>query len=129
MHMTNDTATCRAVQAVAPGQLDLTTKPLREPALGYVRIRVEACGVCHSDAATVDGIFPIRWPRVPGHEAVRVIDALGKGIEGWRVGQRVGVGLLAGSCGHCKRCEVATSCTARIKNSPVFSTMAVMRRS
>jgi propanol-preferring alcohol dehydrogenase len=103
--MTNDTATYRAVQAVAPGQLELTTKPLREPPPGYVRIRVEACGVCHSDAATVEDIFPIQWPRVPGHEAVGVIDALGKGVEGWRVGQRVGVGFLAGSCGHCKRCR------------------------
>ena len=73
----------------------------------------------------------IQWPRVPGHEAVGVIDALGNGIERWRVGQRVGVGFLAGSCGHCKRCgaEVPTSCTARIKNAPVFSMMAVMRRS
>ena len=75
--MTNGTATYRAVQAVAPGRLELTTKPLREPPPGYVRIRVEACGVCHSDAATVEGISPIQWPRVPGHEAVGVIDALG----------------------------------------------------
>ena len=66
--MTNDTATYRAVQAVAPGQLELTTKPLHEPPPGYVRIRVEACGVCHSDAGTVAGTFPISWPRVPGHE-------------------------------------------------------------
>jgi len=57
--MTNDTATYRAVQTVAPGRLELTTKPLREPPPGYVRIRVEACGVCHSDAGTVAGTFPI----------------------------------------------------------------------
>jgi D-arabinose 1-dehydrogenase-like Zn-dependent alcohol dehydrogenase len=56
MNMNNDTGTYRAVQAVAPGQLGLTTKPLREPPPGYVRIRVEACGVCHSDAATVAGM-------------------------------------------------------------------------
>jgi len=103
--MTNDTATYRAVQAVAPGQLELTTKPLTVPGPGYVRIRMRACGVCHSDAATVGGIFPIQWPRVPGHEAVGVIDALGEGVEGWRVGQRVGVGFLAGGCGYCKRCR------------------------
>jgi propanol-preferring alcohol dehydrogenase len=103
--MINENATYRAVQAVAPGRLETTTKPLTDPGPGYVRIRVQACGVCHSDAATVDGIFPIQWPRVPGHEAVGAIDALGQGVEGWRMGQRVGVGFLAGSCGHCKRCR------------------------
>jgi len=103
--MTNDTATYRAVQAVAPGRLELTTKPLREPPPGYVRIRVEACGVCHSDAATVAGTFPISWPRVPGHEVIGRIDALGEGVQGWTMGQRVGVGFLAGSCGYCSACR------------------------
>ncbi len=79
--------------------------PLVDPKPGYVRIRVEACGVCHSDAATVEGKFPITWPRVPGHEAVGVIDKVGDGVEGWAVGQRVGVGFLGGSCGHCDRCR------------------------
>jgi alcohol dehydrogenase, propanol-preferring len=100
-----ETQTYKAVQAIEPGKLELTEKPLTEPGPGYVRIRVQACGVCHSDAGTVDGIFPIQWPRVPGHEAIGVIDALGNGVEGWRIGQRVGVGFLAGSCGHCKRCR------------------------
>jgi D-arabinose 1-dehydrogenase-like Zn-dependent alcohol dehydrogenase len=103
--MTNDTATYRAVQAVAPGRLELTTKPLREPPPGYVRIRVEACGVCHSDAGTVAGMFPISWPRVPGHEVIGRIDALGEGVQGWTMGQRVGVGFLAGSCGYCSACR------------------------
>src|SRR5262247_1745216 len=103
--MTNDTATYRAVQAVAPGQLELTRKPLREPPPGYVRIRVEACGVCHSHAATVAGMFPISWPRVPGHEVIGRIDALGEGVPGWTMGQRVGVGFLAGSCGYCSACR------------------------
>ena len=103
--MTNDTATYRAVQAVAPGQLQLTTKPLREPPPGYVRIRVEACGVCHSDAGTVAGTFPISWPRVPGHEVIGRIDTLGEGVQGWSMGQRVGVGFLAGSCGYCSACR------------------------
>src|SRR6516165_3333087 len=94
--MTNDTATYSAVQAVAPGRLELTTKPLREPPPGYVRMRVEACGVCHSDAATVAGMFPISWPRVPGHEVIGRIDALGEGV---------GVGFLAGSCGYCSACR------------------------
>jgi D-arabinose 1-dehydrogenase-like Zn-dependent alcohol dehydrogenase len=69
-------ATYRAVQAVSPGQLELTQKPLRDPGPGKVLIRVEACGVCHSDAATVEGLFPVVWPRVPGHEVVGRIDAL-----------------------------------------------------
>jgi Alcohol dehydrogenase GroES-like domain len=87
--MTNDTATYRAVQAVAPGRLELTTKPLREPPPGYVRIRVEACGVCHSDAGTVAGMFPISWPRVPGHEVIGRIDALGEGVQGWTLDSRI----------------------------------------
>jgi propanol-preferring alcohol dehydrogenase len=97
--------TYRAVQAVSPGKLELTRKPLVDPQAGHVRIRVEACGVCHSDAATVEGVFPIAWPRVPGHEAVGVIDMLGQGVEGWVVGQRAGVGFLGGSCGHCQQCR------------------------
>jgi alcohol dehydrogenase, propanol-preferring len=97
--------TYRAVHAVGPGKLELTEKPLLDPSAGYVRIRVEACGVCHSDSATVEGILPIEWPRVPGHEAVGRIDLVGEGVEGWVVGQRVGVGFLGGSCGHCEYCR------------------------
>ena len=97
--------TYRAVHAISPGKLELTRKPFIDPQPGYVRIRVEACGVCHSDAATVEGVFPIAWPRVPGHEAVGVIDKVGSGVEGWVVGQRVGVGFLGGSCGHCEYCR------------------------
>ena len=82
-------STYRAVQAVSPGKLELTEKRLLDPNPGHVRIRVDACGVCHSDAGTVEGVFPIEWPRVPGHEAVGRIDAVGAGVEGWKVGQRV----------------------------------------
>ena len=99
------TTTYRAVQVVSPGQWELTAKPVVEPPFGHVRLRVEACGVCHSDAATVDGSFPIAWPRVPGHEVVGRIDALGEHVEGWTVGQRVGVGFLGGHCGHCGSCR------------------------
>jgi alcohol dehydrogenase, propanol-preferring len=95
----------RAVQAIAPGKLELTEKTLVDPQPGFVRIRVEACGVCHSDAGTVEGGFPINWPRVPGHEAVGIIDKLGEGVQGWSVGNRVGVGFLGGSCGHCECCR------------------------
>src|ERR1700676_4559522 len=97
--------TYRAVHAVGPGKLALTEKPLLDPSAGYVRIRVEACGVCHSDSATVEGILPIQWPRVPGHEAVGRIDAIGEDVQGWAVGQRVGVGFLGGSCGDCEYCR------------------------
>lgn len=97
--------TYRAVQAVAPGRLELVELPVREPAAGYVRIVVEACGVCHSDAGTVEGQFPIQWPRVPGHEVIGRIDALGPGVEGWVPGQRVGVGFLGGPCGYCTSCR------------------------
>jgi alcohol dehydrogenase, propanol-preferring len=98
-------STYRAVQAVAPGRLELVRKPIREPGPGEVRVRVEACGVCHSDAGTVEGVFPIDWPRVPGHEAVGRVDALGAHVQGWTVGQRVGVGFLGGFCGYCEFCR------------------------
>src|SRR5882672_5207937 len=99
------TATYKAVQAISPGRLELVEKPLKAPGPGEVRIRVEACGVCHSDSATVEGILPIQWPRVPGHEAVGRIDLVGQGVEGWAVGQRVGIGFLGGACGYCEYCR------------------------
>src|SRR5215469_2624687 len=98
-------STYQAVQAVAPRRLELVRKSIRDLGPGEVRIRVEACGVCHSDAGTVEGQFPIDWPRVPGHEAVGRIDALGSDVQGWVVGQRVGVGFLGGSCGYCEFCR------------------------
>ena len=98
-------STYQAVQAVAPGRLELVRKPMHDPGPGEVRIRVEACGIRHSDSGTVDGLFPIDWPRVPGHEAVGLIDALGAYAQGWVVGQRVGVGFLGGSCGYCEYCR------------------------
>jgi len=98
-------ATYRAVEVSKPGEFSEVRKPLRDPGPNQVRIRIEACGVCHSDSATVEGLFPINWPRVPGHEAVGRIDALGPGVQGWAVAQRVGVGFLGGSCGYCEFCR------------------------
>src|SRR5271154_2932546 len=98
-------STYRAVQAVAPGRLELVRKPIRDPGPGEVWIRIEACGVCHSDSATVEGVLPIEWPRVPGHEAGGRIDVIGEGVEGWAVGQRGGGGFLGGCCGHCEYCR------------------------
>jgi D-arabinose 1-dehydrogenase-like Zn-dependent alcohol dehydrogenase len=71
-----------------------------------VRIRVQACGVCHSDSVTVQGLFPIvQYPRVPGHEVIGVIDAIGEKVQGWSVGARAGVGWFGGSCGYCRQCR------------------------
>jgi propanol-preferring alcohol dehydrogenase len=98
-------ATYRAIELSGPGMFSEVRKPLLDPGPNQVRIRVEACGVCHSDAATVDGLFPIDWPRVPGHEVVGRIDALGSGVQGWALGHRVGVGFLSGFCGYCEFCR------------------------
>ena len=97
--------TYKAIELSGPGKFSEVKKPLPDPGPNQVRIRVEACGVCHSDAATVEGLFPIAWPRVPGHEVVGRIDVLGSGVQGWTVGQRVGVGFLAGFCGYCEFCR------------------------
>src|SRR5262252_2502399 len=98
-------ATYKAIQVTKPGEFETVMKPLVDPGPGQVRIRVEACGVCHSDSGTVEGSFPIDWPRVPGHEVVGRVDAVGAGVQGWAVGQRVGVGFLGGSCGYCDLCR------------------------
>ena len=99
--------TYRAIEITRPGEFSEVRKPLLDPGPDQVRIRVEACGVCHSDTGTVEGLFPIDWPRVPGHEVVGRIDALGSTVRGWAVGQRVGVGFLGGSCGYCEFCRDA----------------------
>ena len=98
-------ATYRAIALSGPGQFSEVSKPLLNLGPNQVRIRVEACGVCHSDSATVEALFPIDWPRVPGHEVVGRIEAVGPGVRGWALGQRVGVGFLAGSCGYCEFCR------------------------
>jgi len=96
----------KAVQVRRPGVLELVERAVTEPAMGQVRIRIEACGVCHSDRWTVEGdIVPIEYPRVPGHEVVGRIEALGDGVDGWTVGQRIGIGFLAGPCGKCVACR------------------------
>jgi len=98
--------TYRAVQASAPGKLELVERELTTPPSGTVRIRVEACGVCHSDSLTVGGSFPgVTYPRVPGHEIVGVIDEVGAGVTRWLPGQHVGVGWNGGYCGQCDHCR------------------------
>jgi D-arabinose 1-dehydrogenase-like Zn-dependent alcohol dehydrogenase len=97
----------QAVQvAKAGGPLEVVERDIPEPAAGHVLVKIEACGICHSDSLTVEGQWPgIQYPRVPGHEIAGVIDKLGAGVEGWTVGQRVGVGWHGGHCGHCERCR------------------------
>jgi D-arabinose 1-dehydrogenase-like Zn-dependent alcohol dehydrogenase len=97
----------RAVQVLKPGSpLELVERPMPEPGPGKVRVKVEACGICHSDSFTVEGHYPgILYPRVPGHEIAGHVDALGPGVTAWRVGQRVGVGWHGGHCGVCANCR------------------------
>jgi D-arabinose 1-dehydrogenase-like Zn-dependent alcohol dehydrogenase len=88
------------------GSFRLEERELPVPGRHEVRIRVQACGVCHSDAAVVLGQMPgITYPRIPGHEVIGLIDALGPDVDGWQVGARVGVGWFGGSCGHCAKCR------------------------
>jgi alcohol dehydrogenase, propanol-preferring len=98
--------TYKAVEVSAPGVLRVVERPVSEPGPGQVRIRVEACGICHTDAYTVTGTYPgLTLPRVPGHEVIGRIEALGPGVSRWKIGQRVGVGLIAGEDGVCEPCR------------------------
>jgi D-arabinose 1-dehydrogenase-like Zn-dependent alcohol dehydrogenase len=100
-------ATMRVVQVPRPrGPFEIVERPIPEPGAGAVRIKVLACGICHSDSLIKDGLFPgIPYPRVPGHEVAGVIDAVGPGVPGWQVGQRVGVGWNGGYCTYCDPCR------------------------
>lgn len=97
----------RAVQVSKPGgDFELVEREVPRPGPGQVRIRVQACGVCHSDSVTKDGSFPgISYPRVPGHEIAGVIDEVGPGVVGWRRAERVGVGWHGGQDGTCPACR------------------------
>ncbi len=100
----------RAVQiSRAGGPLELVERPIPQPGPRAVRVKVEACGICHSDVITREGAWPgIAFPRVPGHEVIGVIDELGVDVPPrWQVGQRVGVGWHAWHCGYCDHCRRA----------------------
>src|SRR5437660_9672848 len=98
--------TYKAVEVSAPGRLRVVRRSISEPGAGQVRMRVEACGICHTDAATVTGIYPgLKLPRVPGHEVVGRIEALGSGVARWKIGQRVGIGFFGGEDGVCEPCR------------------------
>ena len=90
----------------ANGPFELVEREVPEPGPNTVRIAVDACGVCHSDVLTKAAVFPgISLPRVPGHEVVGRVDALGPGVEGWTIGERVGIGWHGGYCGKCDPCR------------------------
>jgi D-arabinose 1-dehydrogenase-like Zn-dependent alcohol dehydrogenase len=97
----------RVVQvSKAHGPWEVVERDIPNPGPGDVRVKVQACGVCHSDVLTKEALWPgIIYPRVPGHEAAGVVDALGEGVKGWKVGDRVGVGWFGGSCGYCDSCR------------------------
>lgn len=101
-------ASMRAVHVARPGgPLELVERPIPQPGVGSVRVKVQACGICHSDSLTKEGHYPgIKYPRVPGHEVIGVIDALGSGVPPrWSVGQRVGIGWHGWHCGYCDSCR------------------------
>ena len=106
----------RAAQVTRPnGPFEIVEREIPEPGAGSVRIKVEACGICHSDSFTKEGIWPgIQYPRVPGHEVAGIIDAVGTGVVGWTPGQRVGVGWHGGHCGYCDSCRRGDFVTCQI---------------
>ena len=107
----------KAAQITKPGgDFELVERAMPEPGAGQVRVKVEACGICHSDVLVKDGLWPgLQYPRVPGHEVAGVVDLVGDGVENWTKGQRVGVGWHGGHdfvCDQCRRGDFAM-CTTR----------------
>src|SRR5262249_37769281 len=100
-------ATMKVARVPKPGaDFEITEIEDPKPAAREVRIKVEACGVCHSDVLTKEGALPgIQYPRSPGHEVAGVIDEVGAGVSAWKKGQRVGVGWFGGADGTCPSCR------------------------
>ena len=97
----------KAIQVSKPGgPLEAVEREIPAPGAGWVRIKVQACGVCHSDMLMKEGYWPgLKYPRIPGHEVAGAIDAVGSGVTAWKKGQRVGVGWYGGHCGECPPCR------------------------
>ncbi len=100
-------ATMKVAQVSKPGaDFQIVERKIPDPAAGQVRIKVQACGVCHSDMLTKEGLWPgIQYPRVPGHEVAGIIDEVGAGVSTWKKGQRVGVGWHGGRDNTCRECR------------------------
>ena len=113
----------RSVQVSKPkGPLEIVEKDIPEPGARQVRIKVQACGICHSDSFTKEGLFPgIQYPRVPGHEIAGVIDEVGKEVSQWQSKQRVAVGWHGGHCGHYESCRRGDFVTCRYAQVPGIS--------
>jgi D-arabinose 1-dehydrogenase-like Zn-dependent alcohol dehydrogenase len=104
------------------GSFELVEESVREPGAGYVRVRVQACGVCHSDALTKEGTWPgIAYPRSPGHEIAGVIDACGDDTDPWKLGDVVGIGWHGGHCGRCESCRRGDFITCAMLQVPGIS--------
>lgn len=97
----------RVAQIAKPGgAFEIVEREIPHPAAGWVRVKVQACGICHSDSLVKEGHWPgLQYPRVPGHEVVGIVDAGGAGVTQWKSGQRVGVGWHGGHCGACDACR------------------------
>src|SRR2546425_5261510 len=97
----------KAAQISKPGgDWELIERDIPEPSTGEARVKVEACGICHSDALVKEGLWPgLQYPRVPGHEIAGRVDAVGTNVTSWAVGQRVGVGWHGGHCFVCEQCR------------------------
>jgi D-arabinose 1-dehydrogenase-like Zn-dependent alcohol dehydrogenase len=100
-------AAMKVAQISKPGaDFEIVEREIPEPGAGHVRIKVQACGVCHSDVLTKEGLWPgIQYPRVPGHEVAGVVDEVGAGVSAWKKGQRVGVGWHGGQDNTCRECR------------------------
>ena len=107
MATTTAVATMKAAIVTKPGgDFEVVERKIPNPERGQVRIKVQACGVCHSDVMTKEGLWPgIQFPRVPGHEVAGVVDEVGEGVAAWKVGQRVGVGWHGGQDNTCRECR------------------------
>jgi len=102
-----EVTTMKVAQVSGPGaDFQVVEREIPEPQAGHVRIKVQACGVCHSDVLTKEGLWPgIQFPRVPGHEVAGIVDEVGAGVSAWRKGQRVGVGWHGGHDNTCRECR------------------------
>ena len=114
----------RAVQISEPGaDFELVDKEIPKPKENEVRVKVQACGVCHGEAVVKEGTFPdIKYPRVPGHEVVGTIDKLGSNVAFWEIGERVGVGWYGGPCLECEACRMGdpSTCTSFLTTGVSF---------
>lgn len=113
----------RSVQIPRPqGSFEIVERAKPEPENRQVRIRIQACGICHGDSVTKDGLFPnIKYPIVPGHEIIGIIDAVGDDVIQWKIGQRVGVGWFGGHCGYCESCRRGDFVTCQYAQVPGIS--------